>query len=347
MEATPSLACANKCVFCWRHHTNPVGTEWKWNMDNAELIFEDSIKAHCSMIKEYKGVPGVLPSRFNEAMIPKHCALSLVGEPIMYPEINKFIRLLHSRNISTFLVTNAQFPDAIKNLDPVTQLYVSIDASSKASLKKIDRPLFKDFWERLIQSLKYLNKKKQRTVYRLTLVKSWNSDEIDGYAELVQIGCPDFIEIKGVTYCGTSMDESNLTMKNVPYHEEVVKFGLELLKKTNQVIKVSKLNKNGLNGLEQLSTDELYGIACEHEHSNCILLAKQKFFLNNQWWTWIDYERFHELINEYYESNGKTIFTSEDYMAITPNWGNFGSLEKGFNPEETRFRKIRSHTYES
>lgn len=25
MEATPSLACANKCVFCWRHHSNPVG----------------------------------------------------------------------------------------------------------------------------------------------------------------------------------------------------------------------------------------------------------------------------------------------------------------------------------
>jgi tRNA wybutosine-synthesizing protein 1 len=24
MEATPSLACANKCVFCWRHHSNPV-----------------------------------------------------------------------------------------------------------------------------------------------------------------------------------------------------------------------------------------------------------------------------------------------------------------------------------
>jgi hypothetical protein len=22
MEATPSLACANKCVFCWRHHSS-------------------------------------------------------------------------------------------------------------------------------------------------------------------------------------------------------------------------------------------------------------------------------------------------------------------------------------
>ena len=32
MESTPSLACANKCVFCWRHHTNPVGTEWRWKV---------------------------------------------------------------------------------------------------------------------------------------------------------------------------------------------------------------------------------------------------------------------------------------------------------------------------
>ena len=34
MEATPSLACANKCVFCWRHHKNPVATEWKWKTDD-------------------------------------------------------------------------------------------------------------------------------------------------------------------------------------------------------------------------------------------------------------------------------------------------------------------------
>ena len=34
MEATPSLACANKCVFCWRHHKNPVGTEWRWKEDD-------------------------------------------------------------------------------------------------------------------------------------------------------------------------------------------------------------------------------------------------------------------------------------------------------------------------
>lgn len=56
----------------------------------------------------------MLPERLKESMKVRHCALSLVGEPIMYPEINKFISLLHKKRISTFLVTNAQFPDAIK-----------------------------------------------------------------------------------------------------------------------------------------------------------------------------------------------------------------------------------------
>jgi tRNA wybutosine-synthesizing protein 1 len=62
------------------------------------------------------GVPGVLPERFAEGMDVKHCALSLVGEPIMYPEISNFVHLLHERGISTFLVTNAQFPTALRYL---------------------------------------------------------------------------------------------------------------------------------------------------------------------------------------------------------------------------------------
>ena len=36
----------------------------------------------------------------------------------------------------------------------------------------------------------------QRTVYRLTLVKEWNTEELDAYAELVGVGKPDFIEVK-------------------------------------------------------------------------------------------------------------------------------------------------------
>jgi tRNA wybutosine-synthesizing protein 1 len=68
----------------------------------------------------------------------------------MYPHVNELVRLLHQRSISTFLVTNAQFPECITKMDPVTQLYVSIDAATKETLKAIDRPLFKDFWERFL-----------------------------------------------------------------------------------------------------------------------------------------------------------------------------------------------------
>ena len=113
----------------------------------------------------------------------------------MYPKINRLVKLLHNRQISTFLVTNAQFPEAITNLQPVTQLYVSIDAATRDSLKAVDRPLFKDFWERFVKCLEALRDKKQRTVYRLTLVKSWNMDEVANYAKLIKLGQPDFIEI--------------------------------------------------------------------------------------------------------------------------------------------------------
>lgn len=150
MEATPSLACANKCVFCWRHHKNPVGREWRWKVDDAQMIVDEAVRLHQAMIYEFKGVPGVKHERWVEAHTVKHCALSLVGEPIMYPHVNELVRLLHEKEISTFLVTNAQFPECIAKLDPVTQLYVSIDAATKETLKAIDRPLFKDFWERFL-----------------------------------------------------------------------------------------------------------------------------------------------------------------------------------------------------
>ncbi len=55
METTPSLACANKCVFCWRHHTNPVGTEWRWTMDEPAAIVDGAMANHYDMIKQFRG----------------------------------------------------------------------------------------------------------------------------------------------------------------------------------------------------------------------------------------------------------------------------------------------------
>ena len=82
METTPSLACANKCVFCWRHGTNPVGTSWRWQVDPPEIIYKGALEGHYQKINMLKGMMGVRPERLKEARRVRHCALSLVGEPI-------------------------------------------------------------------------------------------------------------------------------------------------------------------------------------------------------------------------------------------------------------------------
>ena len=176
-------------VFYWRHHKNPVGREWRWKTDDPNEIVDQAVKEHINMIKETKGIPGVKKDQWEEAHTVRHCALSLVGEPIMYPKIDEFLADLHRRDISTFLVTNGQHPQqAIESLRPITQLYVSVDASTPETLVAIDRPLFNDAWDRLRYSLKCLKDKGQRTVPRLTVVKGWNSDEIAGYAKLIALG---------------------------------------------------------------------------------------------------------------------------------------------------------------
>ena len=313
METTPSLSCSNKCVFCWRHGTNPVSTTWRWQVDDPLMIFNGAKEGHYKKIKMMRGVPGVRSDRFEEAMRIRHCALSLVGEPIFYPRINEFVGLLHGERISSFLVCNAQHPDQLQSLNRVTQLYVSIDASNRESLRKIDRPLHRDFWERFQKCLDILREKRfvQRTVFRLTLVKGFNiEEEVEGYADLVAKGLPCFVEIKGVTYCGTSTSAgAGLTMANVPWYEEIVEF-------------VEALNKALMNrGLD-------YGIAAEHAHSCCVLLASKRFHIEGRWNTLIDYNRFFDLLE------GGKEFRPEDYCAPTSEWALWGS--GGFDPADER-----------
>jgi tRNA wybutosine-synthesizing protein 1 len=255
----------------------------------------------------------VRAERFEEAMRIKRCALSLVGEPIFYPRINEFVGLLHGERISSSLVCNAQHPDQLRDLRRVTQLYISIDASNRESLRRIDRPLHRDFWERFQSCLDILREKRfvQRTVFRLTLVKGFNvEEEVEGYAVLVQKGLPCFVEVKGVTYCGTSSSAgAGLTMQIVPFYEEVVEF-VEALD--------AALARRGLE----------YGIASEHAHSCCILLASKRFLINGKWNTIMDYDRFFNLLES------EDAFGPENCCLPTPEWALWGN--GGFDPADER-----------
>ncbi|KAK6458156.1 Fe-S oxidoreductase [Scheffersomyces xylosifermentans] len=316
METTPSLACSNKCVFCWRHGTNPVAkSNWRWVLDPPEKVMEGALQGHYQKIKQMRGVPGIQMDRFQEAFQVRHCALSLVGEPIFYPHINEFVGMLHEKHISSFLVCNAQHPDNLAKLSKVTQLYVSIDAPTKKDLKKVDRPLNSDFWDRLMSCLDILRtvQSHQRTVFRLTLVKGFNMNDIESYADMVERAHPSQIEIKGATFCGSSTGNGNpLTMQNIPFYEECKDFVTSLC---------NELQSRGLN----------YDIAAEHAHSCCILMAHTKFKINGKWHTHIDYPKFFELLE-----SGKD-FIDLDYVKETPEWAVWGSDGAGFNPEDTKF----------
>ena len=185
-------------------------------------------------------------------------------------------------------------------------------------------------------SLTALRDKNQRTVYRLTLVAGWNAEDAMGYAKLIDLGKPDFIEIKGMTYCGNTSGASNLTMKNVPYHDDVKAFGEALC--AARIEHAGGVDGEGAELTGGTPAGAEYGLACEHRHSCCILLArKDPYLVDGKWHTWIDYEKFQDLA-----ASGKP-FRSKDYMLPTPHWSVWGAEEAGFDPGETRVRKVRNH----
>jgi tRNA wybutosine-synthesizing protein 1 len=202
-----------------------------------------------------------------------------------------------------------------------------------------------------VGSLTALRDKNQRTVYRLTLVAGWNASDAAEYAKLIDLGKPDLIEIKGMTYCGATSGASNLTMKNVPYHEDVKKFGEALCTARLDLVSGRDAASTSTSTPTELATTDEpepktggtprsaeYGLACEHAHSCCILLArKDPYLVDGKWHTWIDYEKFQELV-----ASGEP-FTSDQYMLPTPRWSVWGAEEGGFDPGETRVRKVRNH----
>ena len=298
MQMTTSMSCANRCTFCWRGYKAPVSKEWNWSVDDPKMILEESKKAHHDLLVGFKGNKKLKSKgSYEGSKTIKHVALSLTGEPIMYPRINELIRGFNREGISTFLVTNAQYPECIKDLKPVTQLYVSVDAYSKDSLKEIDKPLFEDYWERLLQSLDYLKEKKQRTCIRLTMVKNVNTEDMKDYRELMERGSPDFIEVKGYVWVGAS--RKRLKEENMPEHEEVVVWAKEL---------------------ESVLPE--YEIVTEHVPSRVVLLAKKKFKVKGKWHTWIDFKKYKTLALKGDD------FTSMDYVVKTPE----KMLESDFLP---------------
>jgi len=87
-----------------------------------------------------------------------------------------------------------------------TQLYLSTNAADYDSFIKINRPRYKDSWERWNQTLDMLKHLDTRTVLRITLIRDYNTHEdmIPAFANMIKESSPNFIEVKSYMHIGRS-----------------------------------------------------------------------------------------------------------------------------------------------
>ncbi len=244
IQMTPTLVCNHRCLHCWRAVEVPVALPDQW--DSPIDIVKSCLIEQRRLVSGYGGSEFMDRTKWKEAFEPKHVAISLSGEPTLYPYLPKMIEGFHNKGMTTFVVTNGTNPEMVGSLKP-TQLYISLNAPDKETYQKVCAPLAKT-WDNIRQSLEIMNDSETRTAVRITLTKGVNMDASEGYARLIGLAEPDYVELKAYMHLGFS--RNRLSRDSMPSHQEVLDFS----KKVAQAL--------------------CYGIADSSESSRVVLLSK-------------------------------------------------------------------------
>jgi len=184
------------------------------NVAEPEDIMTKLMAERKKLIMGHYGDPNQDKKILDESLLPSHYAISLSGEPTMYPKLPELIKHLKSLKAtkSIFLVTNGQEPDMLQKLQDEkalpTQLYLSTNAADYQSFLKINRPRYDDSWERWNRTLKMLSTLDTRTVLRITLIRGYNDNEemIPAFTSLLRQSNAHFVEIKSYMHIGRSIN---------------------------------------------------------------------------------------------------------------------------------------------
>ena len=259
IQMTPTVAqCDLRCSFCWRIQSGDLDIKWDEmatttaNWDDPDTIINGCLKTQKRLVSGYKGNPNINIHKIREASDPKHVAISLAGEPTLYPFLSELIERFTQRGLTTFLVSNGTNPNALKqlNMEP-TQLYISLSAPDEETFKKTCHPQTPNAWQKINQTLSILSTFKCPTVLRLTLTKNLNLKNPETFAQLIKKANPTYVEPKAYMHVGFS--RLRLDFENMPSYEEIKQFATKLKNETNynilqeasesRVILLSRLNK--------------------------------------------------------------------------------------------------------
>ena len=214
MEMTPTaMNCENRCIYCWRPTEFYDTLEMPADLvDEPDMIINNLLEERRRLIVGHYGNIKTDKIKLDESLFPQHYAISLSGEPTMYPKLPGLIKYLKTlkNTKSVFLVTNGQEPEMLQRLideDALpTQLYLSTNASNKKMFMMVNRPRYRDAWDRWQESLELLSEMNTRIVLRMTVIRNFNdsTNYVDEFADMMKIGNPHFIEIKSYMHIGMS-----------------------------------------------------------------------------------------------------------------------------------------------
>jgi tRNA wybutosine-synthesizing protein 1 len=231
LQMTPSLGrCLQSCVFCWRVTPEIIGIGWEQTRfpeeeaEGLDDIVEGCMEAHRRALSGFGGNPDVPEAMLEEAKQPIHAAISLEGEPTLYPYIGDLVESFYSHGFqSAFIVTNGLRPDVLGSLDTEpSQLYVSVCAPDEETYKRTCRPLVPDGWGRLLETLELLRNFSCPTVLRHTLIPRLNMDDPAGYAKLAEKSGATYLEPKAAMSVGYA--RRRFSYEEMARHEDIRAF---------------------------------------------------------------------------------------------------------------------------
>lgn len=227
LQMAPAVPnCQQKCEFCWRD-LSYTQTQWEGEYDDPKTIIDEAVKSQNNLLCGFFGNDKANKEKLEESKTPTNAAISLAGEPMLYPEIDELIAEFNRRNFTTFVVSNGQCVDKLKNLENEPyQLYLSLDAPTKKIYNDVCQPQISEGWDNLNQSLDTLASFNSRTCIRTTCVKGRNMTNPEKYAKLIKKASPDFVEIKAYMCVGSS--RHRLTPDNMPTFDEVKSFAQKI-----------------------------------------------------------------------------------------------------------------------
>lgn len=256
MQMTPSLGhCTQSCLFCWRATPETLGVGWEQTQLLEEPMDPDSIidgclEEHRRLLYGFGGNPRVDPKMYREALDPVHAAISLEGDPALYPLLGELVESFKDHGFkSVFIVTNGTRPDVLEALScEPSQLYVSLCAPDEETYMKTCRPMVSDAWGRVMKSIELLDSFSCPTVLRHTLVPKLNMHSPEKYGRLAELGNVTYLEPKAAMSVGAA--RTRFEYREMAWFYEIQEFAASIAEACS------------------------YNVVDMHEFSNIVLLSR-------------------------------------------------------------------------